>query len=40
MTKNPENRKVDPPKPDPKKFIVAFVPRRDKERCKEKTADQ
>ncbi len=32
MTKKPESRKVEPPKPDPKKFIVAFLPRRAEEK--------
>jgi hypothetical protein len=32
MTKKPESRKVKPPKSDPKKFIVAFLPRRDGEK--------
>ena len=36
MTKKPESRKVEPPKPDPKKFIVAFLPRRDKEKIQGK----
>ncbi len=40
MTMKPESRKVEPSKRDAKKFIIAFLPRRDKEKKQEKIADQ
>jgi hypothetical protein len=38
MTKKPESKKVEPSKPDPKKFIIAFLPRRGKEEIQGKSA--
>ena len=32
MIKEPDNRKIEPPKSSPKKFIIAFLPRRKEEK--------
>ena len=32
MIKEPDNRKIEPPKSSQKKFIIAFLPRRNEEK--------